>query len=80
MKIAGIFYDFTSVDSFSIVYKWEEPIHVRLNLNKKWLRTIDLKIDWDIVNDVKWVFGNFIEELPKTELSFTEKMIKLLKL
>lgn len=80
VKIAWVFYDFTGIESFWIVYKWAEPVLLRLNLNKKWLRNIDVKIDSSIVKDVKDVLSNYIEETPKIELTFSEKMIKLLKL
>ena len=78
--IAWTFYDFSSLDSFVIVYKWEIPILLRLNLNKKWLRTIDVKIGNDIINDVKWILSDYVEEKPKIEFTFSEKVIQLLKL
>jgi hypothetical protein len=80
VKIAWVFYDFTGIESFWIVYKWEDPILLRLNLNKKWLRNIDVKIDSTIVKDIKDVLLDYIKEIPKIELTFSEKMIKLLKL
>lgn len=80
LNIAWVFYNFENIDSFWIVYKWEEPFLLRLNLNKKWLKNIDVKINSKIVNEVKSVLSDFIEETPKIELSFSEKFIKLLKL
>lgn len=80
VKIAWVFYDFIGIESFWIVYKWDEPVLLRLNLNKKWLRNIDVKIDSTIVKDIKDVLSDYIEETPKIELTFSEKMIKLLKL
>lgn len=80
VKIAWLFYDFKSIESFWIVYKWEEAILLRLNLNKRWIRNIDVKVDNNIVNDIKMTLWNYIEETPKIELSFSEKMIQLLKL
>lgn len=80
VKIAWVFYDFTGIESFWIVYKWAEPVLLRLNLNKKWLKNIDVKIDSSIVKEIKDVLSDYIEETPKIELTFSEKMIKLLKL
>jgi hypothetical protein len=80
VNIAWMFYDFTSIGSFWIVYKWEDPILLRFNLNKKWLRNIDVKINNNIINDVKEVLLNYINEVPKIELTFSEKMIEHLKL
>jgi len=80
IKIWAIFYDYSKVDSFSFIYSWENAILLRLNLNKKWIRFLDLNIDNSIVIDLKPILINYIEENPKWELSFSEKIIKLLKL
>jgi len=80
VKISEAFYDFTSIDSFWIVYKWEEPVLLRFNLNKKWLKNIDVKINSENISDIKSILGDYIKETPKIELTFSEKMIKMLKL
>ncbi len=80
IKIALTFYDFSGIDSWWIVYKWDEPVLLRLNLNKKWLKNIDVKVNTAIVSDIKNVLSNYIEETPKVELTLSEKMINLLKL
>lgn len=80
VKIAWTFYDFTGIDSWGLVYSGDEPILLRLNLNKKWLRSIDVKVNTNIISDIKNILSNYIEETPKIELSFSEKMTKLLKL
>ncbi len=80
MKINWVFYDYSSIDSYSIVFKWETPLLLRVNLNKKWLRFIDVKINRWNISDIKNVLSNFIEETEKSELSFSEKLINLLKL
>lgn len=53
---------------------------LRLKINKKWIKIIDLNINNDIVKELKNILPNFIEEDPKWELSFIEKIIKILKL
>lgn len=80
INIAQTFYDFTGIDSWWIVYSWDEPIILRLNLNKKWLRNIDVKVNRVIVSDIKNFLPNYIKQTPKIELTLSEKMIKLLKL
>jgi len=80
ISIAWSFYDYESIRSWWLVYVWSEPIILRLNLNKKWLRNIDVKIESWIISDIKNILLNYIEEIPKIELTFAEKMIKLLKL
>lgn len=80
IMISSVFYDFTSIDSFWIVYKWEEPVFLRLNLNKKWLKNIDVKITNEITSDLKQILPNYIQETEKVEISFSEKMIERFKL
>ena len=80
IKIDKTFYDFTSIQSFWIVYKWEEASLLRLNLNKRWLRNIDLKITGKIAKDLKDILIDYIKEVAKIELSMSEKIINLLKL
>lgn len=74
------FYDYKSIESFWIVYKWDKSIKIRLNLKTKGIKYLDLNIDNSIVIDIKNILNNFIEETPKIELSFSEKIIQLLKL
>lgn len=80
MKINWKFYDYSSIQSFWIVYKWENPILLRLNLNKKGLRYIDVQISRNNMTEIKWILSEYIEESAKIELTFSEKMINLLKL
>ncbi len=80
INIAWTFYDYESIESWWLVYIWVEPVMLRLNLNKKWLRNIDVKINKTEASDIKNILINYIEETPKIELTFSEKMIKLLKL
>ena len=80
IKIWWRFYDYSSIDSFWVVYKWEKAILLRLNLNKKGLRHIDLKINNSLVSDIKWILENYIEQSSKINLTISEKIIQLLKL
>lgn len=80
IKIWQSFYDFSKIDSYSFIYNWDNAIYLRLDLNKKWLRTLDLDINNSIALELKWVLGNYLTENPKWELKFSEKIISLLKL
>ncbi len=80
VKIASVFYDFSTIISFWIVYNWNEPVLLRLFLNKKWLSTIDVKITKDILVEVKNALSNYKWEINKIELSLSDKLIQLLKL
>lgn len=80
IKIDWVFYDYSSINSYWFIYKSEEPILLRIYLNKKWLRFIDVKINRQNTSNIRSAFSNNIEEDEKIELTFSEKMINLLKL
>ena len=80
IKIDNNFYDFSKIDSYTIIYDKDEAILLRLKLNKKWIKVIDLKIDNKIALEIKEILPNYIKENKKEDLSFTDKIIKLLKL
>ncbi len=80
IKIWNSFYDYSKISSFYYVYNWDKAIFLRLKINKKWVKIIDLNINNNIVKELKNILPNFIEEDSKWELSFIEKIIKILKL
>ena len=80
IKVWSSFYDYSKIDSYSFIYNRENVIFIRLNLNKKWLKNIDLVVDNSTANELKDVLWNFLEEKPKWELTFSEKIISKLKL
>lgn len=78
-------YNFQNIESYSIVYKWDKAVLLRIFLIKKWIKNIDVKIDDSKIDDskidnIKNVLNNYIKEASKIELSFTEKVIQMLKL
>lgn len=80
IKVWEIFYDFSKIETYSFIYSWENAILLRLNLRKKWLKILDLKIDNNILLDLKEILPSFIEENPDWKLSTSEKLISFLKL
>jgi len=80
IKAGESFYDFSRIDSYTFIYSWEKAIFLRLNLNKKWLRNIDLIVNNEITSKLNEILPNFLEENPKLELTLSEKIISLLKL
>jgi len=74
------FYDFSRIDSYSFIYSWDKSIFLRLNLNKKWLKNIDLIVNNETTARLNEILPNFLEENPKWELTLSEKIISLLKL
>lgn len=80
IKINSSFYDFSKIASYSFIYDWEYAIYLRLALNQRWIKYLDLDIDNNIAWILKNILPNFISEDEKAELSFTDKLIKILKL
>lgn len=80
IKIWESFYDYSKIDSFSFIYNWENAIYLRLNLNKKWIKNINLIVNNWITWELKPLLNEYLEENPKWELSLSEKLIFLLKL
>jgi len=80
IKIWDYFYDFKSIDNYSFIYSGENAIFLRLILNKKWIKKIDLKINNIICGDLKGILNQVANEEKWWELSFSEKIINLLKL
>lgn len=80
ISIWNWFYDFASIKSFTVIYEKSKPVILRLNLKKKWLRFLDLDINEEILTELKEVLLKFLEENWEKELSFSEKVIRLLKL
>ncbi|MDP2090686.1 MAG: hypothetical protein Q8K30_03735 [Candidatus Gracilibacteria bacterium] len=78
-------YNFQNIESYSIVYKGDKAVLLRIFLIKKGIKNIDVKIDDSKIDDskidnIKNVLNNYIKEASKIELSFTEKVIQMLKL
>lgn len=80
ISIWDYFYDFSTINNFSFIYSWNNAILIRLELSKKWIKKIDLKVDNQICSDLKKILPNYIEELKWWELTNSEKLINLLKL
>lgn len=80
IKVNNMFYDFSKIEAYTLIYEWEDAVLLRLLLIKKWIRYIDLTIDSNIAVDLKQILPNFIAEDEKAELSFSDKLIRMLKL
>lgn len=74
------FYDFSKINGYSLIYDKENPIFLKLWINKKWLKSVNLKIDNKICTDLKEILPNYIKELKEWELTKVEKLINFLKL
>jgi hypothetical protein len=73
------FYEFTKMAWYSIIYEWAEPIFLRLYL-KTWIKILDLDVDLSVAKELKNILGNYLEENENWELTFWDKIIRMLKL
>lgn len=80
IRVGWTFYDFSRIPAYAFIYDGDNAIFLRLNLAKKWVKQIDLKVNNEITTELKQILPRFIEENPKQDLSFLERMIHLLKL
>jgi len=80
IKINNSFYDFSKISSYTLIYDDENATLLRLSLVKKWIKYLDLNIDNNIALELKSILPNFIKEDEKTELNFSDKLIRILKL
>lgn len=80
IKVGEKFYDFSRITSYTFVYSGEHALFLRLSLKQRWIKVIDLKLNNSIVKDLKGILPQFIEENPKQDLSFIDRIICLLKL
>ncbi len=80
IQVSDSFYDFSKIDNYSFIYNKENAVYLKLWINKKWLKSLNLKIDNNICSSLKEILPNYIEESTDWELSGVEKLINFLKL
>lgn len=80
IRVQNIFYDYSRVHSYSLIYSWDQAVYLRLLLKKRGVGFVNLRIDNSIVSELRAILPNYIEENPKQEVSFMEKVTHLLKL
>lgn len=80
IKVENSFYDIWSIDTYCFVFHWESPYYLRLFLNKKWLRQIDIRIDDERFWNLQNILPNILNASESKKLTLSEKLIILLKL
>ncbi len=80
IKVGWKFYDFSRINSYTFIYSGEHAIFVRLNLSQRGIKNIDLKLNNVITSELQGILPSFIEENAKQDISFTDRLIYLLKL
>lgn len=74
------FYDYSRINSYTIIYEWPNASFMRLSLQKNTINKLDVKVDNTIVAELNKILPNFLEENPKIDMTFSEKLIRFLKL
>ncbi len=80
IKVWESFYEYWAIDSFTFMYSWDSAVLLRFNINKRGIRNVDLKVNNNIVSDLKLILPNYVQENTKEELSIIDKIIGILKL
>ena len=81
IKVENNFYAFSNLSSYTIIYENDMAILLRLNISGKfWIRNIDIWINNTIVADIQNLLSKFVEENNEEQLTFMEKITRLLKL
>lgn len=80
IKVQDVFYDYSRIESFSVLYHGESAVYLQLRLKKRGVTFANLRVDNAIVNNIRGILMEYIEERPKWEISFIEKVTHLLKL
>lgn len=79
--ISDAFYDYPKIESFAIIYDKNIPLFLRLRLNVRWIKLVDVPLDTglntgELRNFLLW----YIEEDTKSEMSTSDRIINYLKL
>lgn len=80
IKVWTTFYNYWIIHSYSLIYDQETAVYLRLILNKKWIKKLDISIDNVVAKELKEILPNFIGNNNETELSWVDKLINILKL
>lgn len=80
IRIQDVFYDYSRIESYSIIYDADRAVFLRLHLKKRGVTFANLSIDNTIASQVRPIISQFIEENEKWEITFLEKITHLLKL
>ncbi|MCT4617362.1 MAG: hypothetical protein N4A38_04090 [Candidatus Gracilibacteria bacterium] len=80
IKVDNNFYDYSKIRNFAVVYNRDQAQFLRLNLNIKGIKTLELKLDNSIAGEVTDIMHNYAEEDEKAEYTMMDKLIRLLKL
>ena len=74
------FYDYSRIESFRFVYDGSEAIYLRINIRKSGIKHMNIRVDNDIVANIRPILTEFVQEDAKSDVTLLEKIIHNLKL
>ncbi len=80
IRVQDIFYDYSRIRSYSLIYWWDQALYLRLHLKKRWVAVANIRIDNNIASDIRQILPNYVEEQAQQEMSFLEKLLHKLQL
>ncbi|MCP4523535.1 MAG: hypothetical protein GY828_04925 [Candidatus Gracilibacteria bacterium] len=80
MYIGETFYEYQSIKRYNITYSGDQADILRLQLSKRGIALLDIRINNDILPEIQNILNQFIEDGGKAELSSTDKIIRFLNL
>ncbi len=81
IKIGDSFYDYSKIETFSIIYDRENPVLLRLRLTQKGFKVLDIPLINTLkTSNIREFLLRYIQEDEKWELSATDKILNYLKI
>lgn len=80
ISVQDIFYDYSRISWYSLVYNGDMALYLRLHLKKRGIWYANIRIDNTTAAKIRSILPNYIEENAQQEVSFLEKISHLLKL
>lgn len=80
IQVQWHFYDYGRIASFNLIYSWDQAVYLRLLMKKNALRTISIRIDNSLAQNIRSTLSQLLEESEKQDLTFSEKITHWLKI
>lgn len=80
IRVGEKFYDFSRINSFAFMYDGDQSVYLKLRIRQKGIPVIQLKVNNTITSELRPVIAQYVEENPKEDLSFLDRLVHILKL
>lgn len=77
--VGSEFYDYGMIQDFALIFDGGLPVYLRLRLSRKGIKTVDVDIpEGSEVSNLRAFLAGYAEESKDAELSFSEKMLRVM--